>query len=261
MTILESILGKKREELTTLRTKRLPTPGPLRPIALDRGPTDPLRVIAEIKRRSPSAGPLSTRLSVAERASCYERAGASLVSVLCDETFFDGSFSHLLEARKSCTLPLLCKEFVLDEVQLDAARAYGADLVLLIVRCLDELTLASLHRAALARGLVPLVEVATLAEARVAEGIGASLIGVNARDLDTLQMNPTRAAEVLDALPDSVVRLHLSGIATPEAVSQLALTRADAALVGEVLMREDDPELRLRSLVQAGRTPQSRPSR
>ena len=97
-----------------------------------------LKLITEIKFRSPSAGALSTVLSVTERARAYQRAGASMISVLCDTSFFDGAFAHLAEARAACELPLLCKEFVIDESQLDAAVAYGADAVLLIVRCLSE---------------------------------------------------------------------------------------------------------------------------
>jgi indole-3-glycerol phosphate synthase len=150
-------------------------------------------LISEIKRRSPSAGALSTRLSVAERAAAYERAGASMLSILCDSHFFDGSYEHLREARAATRLPLLCKEFVVDEVQLDVARAFGADAVLLIVRCLSAERTVELVRAARERELVPFVEVATEDELGIALSAGADLVGVNAADLDTLQMDAARA--------------------------------------------------------------------
>src|SRR5204863_475602 len=145
----------------------------------------------------------------------------------------------------------LCKEFVVDESQLDAAVAYGADAVLLIVRCLSEARLEALTRAARARKLEPFVEVVNDEESKVAVGVGASLIGVNARDLDTLVMDAARTARVLGALPPSVTRVHLSGIAKPEDIERVAGSPADAALIGEALMREDQPETRLRALVAA----------
>jgi indole-3-glycerol phosphate synthase len=251
MGVLDEILDTKRRELLALGEPVLPSAPASRPLALGRKAGEPLRIIAEIKRRSPSAGALSTTLSVGERAAAYARAGASMLSVLCDSAFFDGSYEHLQRARDACDLPLLCKEFVLDERQLDLARAHGADAVLLIVRCLPEARVEKLVTAARERGLEPLVEVTTEAEARIAVQAGARLIGVNARDLDTLQMDPARATAVLAGLPSSVVRVHLSGLGTPEAVAAVAQGHADAALLGEALMRLDDPEPLLRRIVEA----------
>jgi indole-3-glycerol phosphate synthase len=196
---------------------------------------------------------LSTVLSVAQRAQAYERAGASMVSVLCDASFFDGRFEHLSEARAACLLPLLCKEFVIDECQLDAARAYGADAVLLIARCVDGKRLNELTQAARARNLEPFVEVVSDEESKLALAAGATLIGVNARDLDTLEMDAPRAAQLLAELPSTVTRVHLSGIAKPEDVRRVAESPADAALIGEALMREVEPEARLRELAAAAR--------
>jgi len=248
--LLARILDQKRAELPALRAQRLPaSPGP-RAFSLRRAAGN-LQLIAEIKFRSPSAGALSTALSVSERALAYQRAGASMISVLCDAAFFDGAFAHLAEARAACELPLLCKEFVIDESQLDAALAYGADAVLLIVRCLSEQRLGQLTRAARERKLEPFVEVINDEESKMAVDAGASLIGVNARDLDTLTMDPAHAARVLAALPPSATRVHLSGIARPEDVQRVAASAADAALIGETLMREDQPEARLRALVAA----------
>jgi indole-3-glycerol phosphate synthase len=251
MGVLARILEVKRQELPHLRKARLPTCPSARPVDLARADDEPLGLIAEIKRRSPSAGALSTRLSVGERAAAYARAGARMVSVLCDRTFFDGRVEHLAEARAACDLPLLCKEFVIDEVQVDAARAWGADAVLLIARCVTPERLERLVRHAEASGLVPLVEIATQAEAELVIELGAQLVGVNARDLDTLEMDIARAERMLASLPRAMVAVHFSGLAQPTQVHRVAESRADAALVGEALMRQDDPEPLLRELVWA----------
>ncbi len=213
----------------------------------------PLHLLTEIKLRSPSAGPLSRALSVAERAQCYEACGASLISVLCDEQFFDGSYAHLTEARQACSLPILCKEFVLDEVQLDRAVAFGADAVLLIVRCLTDEELQRLLRAATERSLTALVEVHTPSESERALRAGSRVVGVNARDLNTLEMDAERARRILDELPQEVTAVHLSGIKSPEDVRATRDGRADAALIGETLMRQDDPSELLSDLVAAAR--------
>lgn len=249
---LAKILAQKQSELESLRIRTLPAPPARREVSLSRARNaGRLSLITEIKRRSPSAGKLSTVLGVGERARAYERAGASMLSVLCDTHFFDGDYRHLQEAREAVKLPLLCKEFVIDEVQLDVARAYGADAVLLIVRCVTAARTTELVAAARARQLVPFVEVATEEELKIALDAGADLIGVNARDLDTLIMDAERAARVLAAIPEHVVRVHLSGLSKPEDIVRIRQSSADAALVGEALMRADDPEPLLRSLAAA----------
>lgn len=251
--VLERILETKRTEIATTRSRKAPSRFAPRPVNLKRRSQEPLRIFAEIKFKSPSAGALSTALSVAQRAAIYEHAGASVVSVLCDSTFFGGEYEHLTEARDNCGLPLLCKEFVIDEVQLDWACLFGADLVLLIARCLNPDKLARLHAAALERRLTPLVEIVTREEAQWAKDIDARVIGFNARDLDTLVMDTERASDVLSSLDASLVRLRLSGLKTPSDVAEVRDSGLDGALVGEVLMREADPEPLLRSLVRAGR--------
>jgi indole-3-glycerol phosphate synthase len=254
MGVINDILSQKASELPGLRSRRLPAPPPRRAVALHRAENaGRLSLIAEIKRRSPSAGKLSTALGVAERAAAYERAGASMLSVLCDERFFDGAYEHLTQARAVTSVPLLCKEFVIDLAQLDAARSFGADAVLIIVRCVTPQQTRELVAGAEARELVPLVEVTSLEELSVALDAGARVIGVNARDLDTLKMDAERATRVVAAIPDGVVRVHLSGLSKPEDLQRLRQTPADAALIGEALMRLDDPEPLLGSLVAAAR--------
>lgn len=254
MGVLSQILEQKQRELPALGQRALPSPPARRAVALDR-PSNAgrLSLITEIKRRSPSAGKLSTVLSVAERARVYERAGASMLSVLCDSHFFDGAYEHLQEARAATSVPLLCKEFVIDESQVAAARAYGADAILLIVRCLTPARTRELVAAARAHELVPFVEVATEQELATALDAGADLIGVNARDLDTLMMDAERAARVLAAIPSGVTRVHLSGLSKPADLQRIRDSGADAALVGEALMRADDPEPLLRELSRAAR--------
>ncbi|MBX3264390.1 MAG: indole-3-glycerol-phosphate synthase [Labilithrix sp.] len=215
--------------------------------------------MTEIKRRSPSAGALSTALSVAERALSYARAGASMISVLCDARFFDGGFAHLAEARGALdaaglAVPLLAKEFVLHERQLEEAAAAGADAALLIARIVDRAHLIRLAARARTLGLEPLIEVVTEDEVDAALAAGATVVGVNARDLDTLVMDAARAARVLAAVPDDRIAVHLSGLKGPEDVAAVAKTDVDAALMGEALMREDDPTRLLEAMLAAARS-------
>jgi indole-3-glycerol phosphate synthase len=260
--MLDRILIPKRAEVARMLAgpRLLPRrePGGAVLEALRRADGEALRLVAEIKLRSPSAGELSRRLEPPARAMAYARGGATMISVLCDETFFGGGFAHLaacrdrLQAELGAQRPrLLCKEFVLDAVQLDRAADAGADAVLLIARIVDPPALASLAGAARARGLVPLVEVATLEELDAASAAGAELIGVNARDLNTLRIDLEQAARVLGAVPPRAIKMHLSGLATAADVARVAAGRTDAALIGEALMRMDDPAPLLEAMCAA----------
>lgn len=240
MSLLQQILAQKRVEVARLGPPPASSLAP-RPIELRRTAHGPMHLICEIKRRSPSAGQLSTALGVGARARAYERGGASMISVLTDAEYFDGSFAHLSEARDATSIPILCKEFVIDEVQLDWARAMGADAVLLIARCLDQERLTALLAGAKRRQLTPLVEVATEAESERARALGVEWIGVNARDLDSLAMDRERARRIVAGLPPAVTRVHLSGVGSAGDVGRLATDGLDAALIGEALMRCDDP--------------------
>jgi indole-3-glycerol phosphate synthase len=257
--MLSEIVENKRRELPELRRRPLPVAPPARPVRLDRAPGDGLRFIAEIKGRSPSAGPLSTALGIEQRASAYERGGAHMISVLCDSKYFDGAYEHLSRARSATSLPLLCKEFVIDEVQLDLARAHGADAVLLIARCLEPARFAELAQAARERDLVVLAEVYAPEEVAWVLDAGSTLVGVNARDLDSLVMRSEQAQRILAELPASVTRVHLSGLHTEAHVRAVATSPADAALIGECLMRQDDPTPLLARLVAAGAVPRQSP--
>jgi indole-3-glycerol phosphate synthase len=256
---LDDILATKRVEVAALRNKpRTPSSRAARDIveALRRGPGAPLRLIAEVKLRSPSAGALSRALTPAARAKIYAETGAAMVSVLCDERFFDGSWSDLAACRATLdgerrAVPLLAKEFVIDERQIEEARDHGADAVLLIARIVSRAQLVELARTARVLGIEPLIEVVDEGEVEAAVAARARVVGVNARDLDTLEMDPARAGRVLAAIPPGVVAVHLSGLRTGADVALLARERTDAALIGEALMRQDDPRALLTAMVQA----------
>lgn len=257
--VLEEILQQKRAEVWKLKAApsyvRIPQgPRDLVRAALRRVPGSPLRLIAEIKRKSPSAGELSTKLGAEARAKAYAEAGASMISVLTDQKFFGGSWDDLCDVRMAMArTPVLAKEFVIDERQLFEAAACGADAALLIVRILEPGALAKLVTASRHLRLEPLVEVVTEQELETALATDAHVIGVNARDLDTLVMDAARAARVLDAIPADRIAVHLSGLKTPADVAAVAKTRADAALIGESLMREDDPTRLLTAFVNAAK--------
>jgi indole-3-glycerol phosphate synthase len=208
--------------------------------------------------KSPSAGELSSALDAAARALAYAREGASMVSVLVDGPFFGGAWTDLADARARLDAaglgtPLLAKEFVLDEVQIRAAHAAGADAILLIARIVAPEELARLASCARAVGLEALVEVMDERELESALAAGARVVGVNARDLDTLDMDAARTARVLAGIPAGTVAVHLSGLKSPRAVEEAAATRADAALIGEALMREADPAPLLREMLASAR--------
>ena len=256
--MLADILASKRGEIAALRERpRRPSQRtPLDVVGALRREGGPLRLIAEVKLRSPSGGAFSRVLAPDARALAYAEGGATVVSVLCDGPFFDGSWEHLAAARARLdaaghAVPLLAKEFVLDERQIAEARDRGADAVLLIARIVDAARLNELAQAARDEGLEPLLEVVDEAELAAALAAGARVVGVNARDLDSLAMDAARTARVLEAIPAEVVAVHLSGLKTAADVERVARGRPDAALVGEALMRQDDPRETLRAMVAA----------
>ena len=206
-------------------------------------------VIAEFKRRSPSAGRLREGAEVGEVARAYERGGASALSVLTEGANFEGSLDDLRAARAACGLPILRKDFVVDPYQLYEARAAGADAVLLIAAALDGEELASLHRLAGDLGLDALVEVHDADELERAAGVGALLIGVNNRDLRDFTVDVGRTSQLLAAMPAGAVVVSESGISTPEQLRALEREGVAAVLVGESLMRAPDPQHALANLL------------
>jgi indole-3-glycerol phosphate synthase len=206
-------------------------------------------VIAEVKRRSPSAGPLREGASVAEVVKAYERGGASALSVLTEGPNFEGSLDDLRAARATCGLPILRKDFVVDPYQLYEAQAAGADAVLLIVAALDQAVLAALHEQAIALGLNVLVEVHDGEELARAARVGAKLIGVNNRDLRDFTVDVKRTSRLLPLMPAGAIVVSESGIRAPEQLSELERQGVAAVLVGVSRMRAPDPQAGLTALL------------
>ena len=199
-----------------------------------------LAVIAEVKRRSPSKGDLAPDLDPAATAVEYDRGGATCLSVLTDEEWFGGSAADLQAARAAVTIPVLRKDFTVDPRDVADARVMGADAVLLIVAALDDAELADLHALARDVGLDVLVEVHDEPELERAVAIGATLIGVNQRDLVTFEVDTERAVRVGAAMPAGVVRIAESGIRGTEDALRLAEAGFHAVLVGESVVTSGD---------------------
>ena len=254
-TVLERILSETRAELE--QRKQLETLDVLQARLTDLDGRSSVRprgnfrhtlerpgigVIAEFKRRSPSAGRLhAADTDIAEIAGAYRRGGASAMSVLTEGPNFDGSLDDLRAARAACELPMLRKDFIVDPYQLYEARVAGADAVLLIVAALEEHELAALHELASALGLDVLVEVHDREELAVAARIGAQLIGVNNRDLRDFSVDVQRTSRLMEEMPAGATVVSESGIAAPEQLRELERQGVAAVLVGESLMRAPDP--------------------
>jgi len=219
--------------------------------------TEPgLHLIAEIKRSSPSAGAIAGQAEdIVARARAYEAGGAAAISVLCEPHWFGGSVDDLRAVRAAVAIPVLAKEFVVDERQLPMLRAAGADLVLLLAVLHDSDALARLVAAALAIGLEPLVEAHDASEVAAAVASGARLIGLNNRDLRTLEVDTERAERLRTLVPDDRIVIAESGVRDAATVSRWRALGFDGALVGEALMRSGEPSAAARSLVAAGRQP------
>jgi indole-3-glycerol phosphate synthase len=205
-------------------------------------------VIAEIKRRSPSKGDLAAGLVPGVLAKAYASGGAACLSVLTDAEFFGGSPDDLREARAAVDVPVLRKDFTISAADVIDARLMGADAVLLIVAALDDGELSSYHQLALSLGLAALVEVHDEAELDRAMAAGATLVGVNQRDLVTFEVDTARAERVAAAIPSGVVKVAESGLRDGDDAARLADAGYDAVLVGETLVRSGDPAAAVRSL-------------
>ncbi|HZU54427.1 MAG TPA: indole-3-glycerol phosphate synthase TrpC [Actinocrinis sp.] len=222
---------------------------------------DGVAVIAEVKRSSPSKGALAAIADPASLAGDYEQGGASVISVLTERRRFGGSLQDLKEVRARVDVPVLRKDFIVTSYQLWEARAHGADLVLLIVAALEQDALVSLIERAESIGLTPLVEVHDEEEVARAVDAGARIIGVNARDLRTLEVDRTTFSRLAPLIPDSVVRIAESGVRGPHDLIAYANCGADAVLVGESLVTGKNPRDAVADLVAAGAHPAMRRGR
>jgi indole-3-glycerol phosphate synthase len=207
-----------------------------------------LSVIAEFKRRSPSAGQIRDGVTPGEIAQAYEAGGAAALSVLTDEAHFGGSLADLTAARSACELPVLQKDFVVDPYQLYEAAVAGADAVLLIVAALDGERLGALHAEARGLDLDCLVEVHQEAELETALTVDADVIGINNRDLDDMSVDVQTTLELITDVPAGKTVVSESGIADRATLEELERVGVDAVLIGEALMRADDPAAKVREL-------------
>lgn len=214
-------------------------------------------IIAEVKKSSPSAGAIAPECEASKQALHYQDGGAACVSVLTEPRFFGGSFADLSDVADAVDIPVLCKDFVVDPVQLFAARGHGADAVLLMVNVLGE-EIGEFLDLATTLGLAALVEVHSESELDVALRAGAPLIGVNSRDLRTLDVTPERVAPIIEgARKAGAVVVAASGVRRRADVEKAAANGADAVLVGEVLMRAAFPEDLLEELTGVEKTPRT----
>ena len=214
-----------------------------------------LHVIAEVKRRSPSAGAIAAKADPIALARAYEAGGATAISVLCEPHWFGGSVEDLTAVRRAVTLPILAKEFVVDERQLPVLRSAGADMVLLLASILPPARLTLFARAARELGLEPLVEVHDERELEAALATPARLIGLNNRDLRTLKVDPDHCLRLRGLVPDDRLVIGESGLSEPRTLVGWRAAGLDAALIGEALMRSADPAAAVRAFVSAGRMP------
>ncbi|MCA0143520.1 indole-3-glycerol phosphate synthase TrpC [Blastococcus sp. LR1] len=212
-------------------------------------------VIAEVKRRSPSKGDLADIADPADLAAQYAAGGARVISVLTEGRRFGGSHADLAAVRAVVDVPVLCKDFIVSSYQVHEARAYGADVVLLIVAALEQNVLTGLLERVESLGMTALVEVHTEAEADRALDAGASVIGVNARDLTTLQVDRSTFEKIAPGLPSEVVKVAESGVRGPHDLISYAAAGADAVLVGEGLVTAGDARQAVADLVTAGSHP------
>lgn len=262
MTVLDDIVAGVREDLAARqalvsldqlkeRAQSAPTPRD----ALTALRSDGISVIAEIKRASPSKGPLAPIPDPAALARQYEAGGASVISVLTEERRFHGSLADLEAVRAAVDIPLLRKDFIVTSYQLWEARAYGADMALLMCSVLEDPALISLIERAESMGLTPLVEVHDDVELERALEAGARVLGINARNLKTLEVDRDTFAGLAAQVPNDIVLVAESGIRGPRDLVAYAGAGADAVLVGEAVVTGGDPRAAVSELVAAGAHP------
>ena len=270
MSVLDDIIAgvledlKEREDRVPLsRVKHMEQAVPEAKDALGalRGRDGAVKIISEVKRSSPSKGALAQIPDPAALASMYEAGGASVVSVLTEERRFHGSLADLDAVRAAVDIPILRKDFIVTPYQIHEARAHGTDLVLLIVAALEQNALVSLLERTRSLGMEALVETHSRLEALRALEAGASIIGVNARNLKTLEVDRSTVEQVIDVIPQDVVAVAESGVAKAHDVFEYAKWGADAVLVGEALVTSGDPRASIQDMVSAGQHPALRTDR
>ena len=264
MSVLEGIIAGVMEDLRVresavpmeeVKELALRAPDAKAAVSALRGSDGAVTIISEVKRSSPSKGELAAIPDPASLASTYERGGASVVSVLTEGRRFGGSLADLDAVRAAVDIPVLRKDFIVTPYQIHEARAHGADLVLLIVAALEQPALVSLLERVRSLGMEALVEAHSRLEVLRALEAGASVIGVNARDLTTLEVDRHTIEQVIDVIPEDVVAVAESGVSNAHDVFEYAKWGADAVLVGEALVTSGNPLESIRDMVSAGAHP------
>jgi indole-3-glycerol phosphate synthase len=216
-------------------------------------PADRVKIIAEVKRASPSRGAMAEIADPAALAVSYQTGGASAISVLTEGRRFGGSLDDLREVRAAVDLPVLRKDFIAEPYQVLEARAADADLVLLIVAALEQPVLRELHDLVTQLGMTPLVETHSAEEVERALDVGAQVVGVNARDLSTFELDRELFGSLADRIPSGVIRIAESAVKEPADVAHYRAAGADVVLIGEALVTNGDPVTTLESFLEAGR--------
>ncbi|MPV38956.1 indole-3-glycerol phosphate synthase TrpC [Georgenia subflava] len=267
MTVLEEIVAGVREDLAereaarpldVLKELAQRQPGAKDAVAALRGEHDAVTIISEVKRSSPSKGALADIADPAGLAAEYEAGGASVISVLTERRRFGGSLEDLSAVRAVVDVPVLRKDFVVTPYQVWEARAHGADVVLLIVAALEQTVLTSLIERVHSLGMTALVEAHDREEAKRAVDAGARVVGINARNLHTLQVDRAVFGQVVDVVPDHILKVAESGVRGPHDVLDYARAGADAVLVGEALVIQGNPRQAVADMVAAGSHPSIR---
>ncbi|MDQ4489629.1 indole-3-glycerol phosphate synthase TrpC [Sinomonas sp. ASV486] len=262
-TVLDDIIVGVREDLAervlAVPASEVEAAAAARPAALDvwaalggGSPAGDLRIIAEVKRKSPSKGALAEIADPASLAAQYEQGGASVISVLTEQRRFNGTLADLDAVRAAVGIPVLRKDFTVEEYQVHEARAHGADLVLLIVAALDDARLRGLLDLTHSLGMNALVETHTEEEIDRAAAVGARIVGVNVRNLKTLDVDRAVFARLAGRLPEGAVAVAESGVRGPEDIAYYAGLGAGAVLVGEALVTHGDPVARVQEFKRAG---------
>ncbi len=258
MTILDTIIARKKVEVADAKAKvseeelhRYPLFGRtcyrLRDFILDDTKTG---IIAEFKRASPSKGLINGNVTVQEVVSGYQAAGASAISVLTDSDFFQGSLGDLTAAREVLQIPLLRKEFIVDAYQITEAKAYGADIILLIAACLTEEEIKNLSTYAQSLGLSVLLEVHNQEELERSLFDTIDAIGVNNRNLKDFSVSLDHSYDLVSQIPDQYIKVSESGISDPQTIKALQIVGFSGFLIGENFMRSSDPSTAIKEFVQ-----------
>jgi indole-3-glycerol phosphate synthase len=255
---LIEIIDEKKKEVALLKKRGLPSENPvdgltIRDFKKALSSTGKVDLITEIKFASPSAGVIREKSDPISIGRMYESSGASAISLLTDEKFFGGSLENLIPLKHAVSIPILRKDFIIDDIQVKESLLFGADAILLIVRILTKQLLKDLLQMAVESGLAVLTEIHGPHELETALDCGAEIIGINNRDLDTFNVDILSTLDIAPNIPDGHIVVSESGIATEDDIAKIKVCGVDAVLVGTSIMGSETPEETLKRLIAAGK--------